>query len=117
MPSGLGSRILENTMPEPLTTQLHCKVTVTGDPSSTEDCSIPGTYGFEVHLKRAVDPAALTDAEKSEIACQVLDCFHDHIGIDFLDDFNIVVLLPGGQEIVEDGSHVDDLVVRVSHES
>jgi len=98
-----------------LTTQLSCQVTVTGDPSSEEDRSIPGTYDFEVRLKRAVDPAAMTIEEKSEIACQVLDCFHDRIGIDFLDDFSIVVALPGGREIVEDGSHVDDLVARVSY--
>ena len=98
-----------------LTTQLSCQVTVTGDPSSEEDRSIPGTYDFEVRPKRAVAPAAMTIEEKSEIACQVLDCFHDRIGIDFLDDFSIVVTLPGGREIVEDGSHVDDLVARVSY--
>ncbi|ADV02164.1 MULTISPECIES: hypothetical protein [Comamonadaceae] len=104
-------------MPAPLTTELHCKVTVTGDASSEEDRSIPGTYDFEVHLKRAVNPAALTDAEKSEIACQVFDCFHDHIGIDFLEDFFIGVSLASGAELVENDTPPVDLVAKVSYEA
>ena len=98
-----------------LTTQLSCQVTVTGDPSSEEDRSIPGTYDFEVNLKRAVDPAAMTIEEKSEIACKVLDCFHDHIGIDCLEDFFIGVSLASGAELVENDTPPVDLVAKVSY--
>lgn len=100
-----------------LTTQLSCQVTVEGEPSSEEDQSIPGTYDFVVDLKRAVDPTAMTVEEKSEIACKVLDCFHDHIGIDCLEDFFIGVSLASGAELVENDTPPVDLVAKVSHES
>ncbi|WP_236748870.1 hypothetical protein [Acidovorax carolinensis] len=94
---------------------LLCKVTVTGEPSCKSDSGIAGQYEFGVHLKRTVNPSALADAEKSEIACRVLDCFHSRIGIDVLDDFVIAVTLPNGQEITDDDTPGAALVGAVSY--
>lgn len=94
---------------------LVCQVTVTGVPSSEEDVSIPGAYDFEVKLSRAVRPSTLTEAEQSEIAKEILDSFHEHFGINVLDDFTITVTLANGQEVAEGESPTVDLVENVSY--
>lgn len=88
-----------------------CDVQVTGTPSEEADANIPGEYSFAVKLARPVALQALTQQEQWEIARKVLDCFHQKIGIEFLDDFQIDVVLPGGQLIHEEES-IDTGLVR-----
>ena len=81
---------------------LGCIVRVTGNPTDDDDQNIPGQYGIEVSLSRLVRVSSLTQSEKSEIAKSVLDCFHEHQGIEVLDDFEIISVLPNGEAIAED---------------
>lgn len=92
-----------------------CDVNVTGTPSDSDDTHIPGEYSFEVRLARPVQLQKLTSEEQWEIARKVLDCFHDRIGIAFLDDFRIDVVLPGGQLIQEEESIDSGLVVKIDY--
>jgi len=92
-----------------------CDVKVTGTPSDTDDTHVPGEYSFAVRLARPVQLQNLTDKEQWEIARKVLDRFHDRIGIAFLDDFRIDVVLPGGQLIHEEESIDTGLVVNIDH--
>ena len=94
---------------------LDCLVTVTGVPSSEVDASIPGVYDFEVKLSREVRPSTLTEAEQSEIAEKVLDCFHEQFGIDVLDDFTIIVTMANGLQVTQGESPTVDLVDHVSY--
>lgn len=59
-------------------------------------------YQVKVMLSRSIDPDKLTSAEKSEVAVSVLDQFHDHQGIEVLDDFEILAFLPNGMAIHEE---------------
>jgi hypothetical protein len=92
-----------------------CEVVVTGMPTSDEDTGIPGRYAFQVHLTRSLNLEAPSPQEQWEIARCVLDEFHNRIGIDFLDDFNIEVHLPGGLVIHEEESIDTGLVDGVSY--
>lgn len=92
-----------------------CDVKVTGTPSEEADANIPGEYSFAVKLARPVALQALTQQEQWEIARNVLDCFHQKIGIDFLDDFQIDVVLPGGQLIHEEETIETGLVKKVDY--
>ena len=86
--------------------------------ASTEggDENVPGQYGIEVILSRPVCIFSLTQVEKSEIAKSVLDCFHQHQGIECLDDFEITATLPNGQVISEDDeSAATGLVKSTDH--
>lgn len=96
-------------------TQLRCTVRVSGDASDPEDKNIPGEYSFVANLNRAVEPQDLTTPEKSNLAAAILDCFHEHFGIEVLDDFTIQVLLPDGQEIEDDDLPDAGLVECVEH--
>lgn len=61
-------------------------VIVEGEPSEVEDEGVPGIYEIEV------DPE-LDEGQSSEAA---LDVFHDHVGIEMLDDFDISVVNEDG---------------------
>lgn len=92
-----------------------CKVVVTGEPSDADDQNIPGEYDLVVELARPVRLDALSREDQWEIAREVLDCFHEKIGIAFLDDFQIDVVLPGGIRIHEEESIDTGLVKRVDY--
>lgn len=100
------------------TTLLLVEVVVTGAGSEPDDESLPGTYLHEVTLTRPVAPSALTEPESGAIAQEVLDSFHEHQGIDCLDDFSISVRIAGGQSLSEmddEDLHDTQLVATVEH--
>lgn len=82
--------------------EIKCIVTVTGEASSPEDDNVPGVYEIEVHSEDVLDLDNLDDITKSEIATRVKDEFHDHIGIDNLDDFVIELKLENGVILEEE---------------
>ena len=69
----------------------------------------------QVKLSREVRPSTLTEAEQSEIAEKVLDCFHEQFGIDVLDDFTIIVTMANGLQVTQGESPTVDLVDHVSY--
>lgn len=66
-------------------------VRVTGNPSGVEDEEIPGRYAVTVR----------GDLEEAHHITAVLDCFHQHIGIASLDDFDVAVLDEHGNSCAE----------------
>lgn len=95
---------------------IDCYVEVVGEASDEDDDGVQGFYLVELRLTRPVDIEKLTPAEQSEIAEAVLDDFHDHQGIECLDDFSISVFLPNGDEVTqEDGLTGTSLVAGASH--
>lgn len=79
----------------------YCYVSVTGEPSDSEDEDVPGVYEVEVQLPSPLDLAALSPTIDTAIAKAVLDEFHENFGIAYLGDFAIQVLLPNGTHINE----------------
>jgi len=79
--------------------ELDVYVIVTGDATDPEDDSLPGAYLINVSLKKAVLVENLTKEQESAIAKAVLVSFHDHQGIENLDDFDIAVHLSNGAMI------------------
>lgn len=101
------------------TTELTVQVVVVGEASCADDEDANGVYDHFLLLSRPVDLNALTKQEASAIATAALDSFHDHQGIEVLDDFHILVQLPDGRELEElsfDEPQEADLVRLVSHE-
>lgn len=82
---------------------LNCYVHVSGIASDEEDEGVQGFYLIELLQANQVIPDVLTVEEKSQIAKAVLDSFHDHQGIEVLEDFEIAVHLADGTVIEEEG--------------
>ena len=80
-------------------------VLVTGDASHDDDASLPGIYSVTVWLSRKLDLNSLDDKQASEISSAVLDCFHQHQGIEVLDDFSIEGRLSSGRLLEDAGSY------------
>lgn len=113
-----GAGFLGIERPAPNRQPLLVKVVVTGIASDQHDEALPGVYGHEVHLSRAVAREAMTAAEAGAIAEAVLDSFHDEQGIEELDDFVIEVQLADGtviHEMTDSSAHASDVVDRVEH--
>lgn len=109
-------------MPEltltPPTQILDVEVVVTGTASDDDDENVPGTYDHEVKLSRPVVASNLTPGEAGAIAQAVLNSFHDHQGIECLDDFEIVARIKGGpriEELADEAGHDAQLVKSVLH--
>ena len=98
-------------------TELHCYVEVTGEASDEDDEGVQGFYLVQLKLSRTVSLDELSEAEQSEIAKAVLDSFHEHQGISVLDDFEISVFLPNGEEVMEeDDIEETGLVAHADHQ-
>ena len=100
-------------------TELTANVVVKGDASDPADKGVSGLYVHTVKLLRDVALSSLTQAEEGAIAKAVLDSFHNHQGIECLDDFEIEVVLPSGKQIREmedEDLHDDTLVCSVVHD-
>lgn len=85
------------------TSIINCYARVSGVASDEEDEGVQGFYLIEVLLDRKVSLDVLKVEEKSKIAKAVLDSFHDHQGIEVIDDFEIAVHLADGSVIAEEG--------------
>lgn len=97
--------------------QIDCYVEVAGYASDDEDEGVQGFYLIQVRLSREVDLSKLSPGDKSDIAEVVLDSFHNHQGIEVLDDFELSVYLPDGTEIDEDDdAEGSGLVKRTVHQ-
>lgn len=79
-------------------------VSVTGEPTDPEDEVVPGLYAVE--FKDLVDEDEYS-TPPGQVAGAVLDCFHSHIGIGVLDDFDICVLNDDGLQIEQDEDYED----------
>jgi hypothetical protein len=98
------------------TTQLLCYIEVTGTATHADDETLPGQYLVELTLLRYVSVSLLTAAELAEIARHALDCFHDHQGIEVLDDFEITATLGNGLPITQDSpENIQPLVRFANH--
>ena len=98
-------------------TELDCYVEVTGEASDEDDEGVQGFYLVQLKLSRTVSPDELSEGEQSEIAKAVLDSFHDHQGISVLDDFEISVFLPNGEEVMEEDDVLETgLVIHADHQ-
>lgn len=98
--------------------KLEVEVLVAGNASDEDDEQLPGVYGFDVTLSRAVELASLTPGEAGSIAQAVLDEFHNRQGIECLDDFTITARIkngPGIAELDDSDQHEDGLVDDVEH--
>lgn len=78
-----------------------CLVDVQGSASNAEDEGLAGVYLVSVSTSRPVVLEHLAADEKHLITEAVLNEFHDHQGIEEIDDFSIRVLLENGIEIEE----------------
>lgn len=90
---------------------------VTGDASEPEDESVPGVYAHAVKLSRYLESGEPSETFGA-IAEAVLNSFHEHQGIECLDDFEIAVQITDGSTIaeMEDASaHERGLVLFVEH--
>lgn len=73
--------------------------------SEPDDESLPGCYEIELTLHS--DLVQLLNAStpdvyaRSAVACAVLDCFHEHQGVEDLDPFDFTVEDSSGVEFVE----------------
>ncbi len=76
-------------------------IVVSGTASEPEDEEVPGVYEVEVD-------AAAPEEEQFEGA---LDVFHEHIGIECLDDFNIHVMDAQGRSLIQG----DDIALQGRH--
>lgn len=91
-------------------------VRVVGDATDPEDESLPGWYEHEVILTKDCPIEAMSTAEKAEIVEAVLDSFHDHQGIECLEDFTITVYLADGKALEQQDQEVAiDVVESVEH--
>lgn len=72
-------------------TRVDMYVKVEGEPSDTEDEAVAGTYLVGVD----------EDLPPEDRVSAVLDCFHEHVGIACLDDFQIAVFDGAGGEVAE----------------
>lgn len=98
------------------THKIACYVGVTGEPSDSEDVDLPGFYQITIASPLALKLGQLTTAEQSLLAIATLDSFHDHQGIEVLDDFDISVFLPDGSKVIEDEDVADTkLILEVEH--
>ena len=98
-------------------TELDCYVEVTGDATDADDEGVQGFYLVQLKLSRPVSLDELTEGEQSEIAKAVLDSFHEHQGISDLDDFEISVFLPNGEDVMEeDDTEETGLVTYADHQ-
>ena len=95
------------------------RVTVTGEPTDSEDDEVPGVYDLLAHLSRPIDIANLKPNEAGAIAQAVLDTFHGNVAIGCLDDFTITVTTDDGialEEMAQADDHDDELVIHASYE-
>lgn len=79
---------------------VNCYIHVEGEASNDEDEGVQGVYLVQVKSPLFGEGALPADHEGA-VAGLVLDEFHDHQGIEVLDDFTIDVYLEGGRSIVE----------------
>lgn len=88
------------------------------DDLDPEDVGVPGTYGVAMGDGVAEYPSEPRDADRVEpeqgpdgpLIEAAKDVFHDHVGIEVLDDFDITVeILPEGAERPSgwEGSDID----------
>jgi len=87
---GTTPRLIE-TQEKAMPARVYVYIIATGAPSSPEDEDVPGAYLIEVD-------ADLSNEGKASAA---LDCFHEHIGIDMVDDFSFEVRDGNGAELSE----------------
>lgn len=93
---------------------LSVRVLVGGEASHEDDKDVPGTYGVSVTLQAGVDASGLSAEQLAEIASAVKDEFHDKIGIEVLDDFQITLMLEDGTVIDDDGFESETGLVVVA---
>lgn len=86
-----------------MTDVFSCFVNVAGVASDVEDEGVQGTYEVMVTTSVPVTLSRLTADQESAVAKSVLDQFHAHQGIEYLDDFEIAAYLENGLLIVETG--------------
>lgn len=100
VPGYLKTDVLRALAPhQPLS--LDCYVRVQGEASDPADEGVQGAYLTRVTLPAGAAIGKLTEPDKSAIAKAMLDSFHQHQGIDTLDDFSFKTYLENGEEIFE----------------
>ena len=83
-------------------------IVVKGDPSDRDDEGVAGRYGVEVSLSGVQDAPALSRVEAEALCEAALDAFHEKIGIECLDDFDIGVCFSEKVDELEIGAPEPD---------